>query len=130
MRVTVNFQLKKQKARSDGKCPVYVRCIMNGNRFELSTGIFLSNNYWDNLKQQVAGRSEESRIFNNRLEKISSNIHDHYNQLESKGEPLTSSSFFITFSGLINSFLSFFIYFSLELKFETCFLYHFKSENT
>ena len=89
MRVTVNYQLKKQKARSDGKCPVYVRCTMNGNRFELSTGIFLSNNSWDNLKQQVAGRSEESRIFNNRLEKISSNIHDHYNQLESKGGPFT-----------------------------------------
>ena len=26
MRVTVNLQIKKSKARSDNKCPVYARC--------------------------------------------------------------------------------------------------------
>ncbi len=40
MRVTVNFSLKRSKSRADGKCPVYVRCTMNNQRFELSTGIF------------------------------------------------------------------------------------------
>ena len=41
MRVTVNFSLKKTKSRADGKCPVYVRCTKNNQRFELSTGIFI-----------------------------------------------------------------------------------------
>lgn len=33
MRVTVNFQLKKSKSREGGKCPVYVSCTLNGERY-------------------------------------------------------------------------------------------------
>jgi len=40
MRVTVSFQLKKSKSRADGICPVYGRCTMNGQRFEIPTGFF------------------------------------------------------------------------------------------
>ena len=89
MRVTVNFSLKKTKSRADGKCPVYVRCTMNNQRFELSTSIFICPESWDNDRQQVAGRSEETKILNNRLNKISSKIQDVYSQLASKGEPFS-----------------------------------------
>ncbi len=92
MRVTVNFSLKKAKSRTDGKCPVYVRCTMNNQRFELSTGIFISPESWDDERQQVVGRSEESKILNNRLNKISNRVQDIYNQLESKGEPFSTLS--------------------------------------
>lgn len=90
MRVTVNFSLKKTKSRIDGKCPVYVRCTMNYQRFELSTGIFTYPELWDNDRQQVAGRSEESKILNNRLNQISNRVQDVYSQLESKGEPFST----------------------------------------
>jgi len=42
MRITVNVSLKRSKSRADGKCPVYVRCTMNNQRFELSTGISIA----------------------------------------------------------------------------------------
>ena len=90
MRVTVNFSLKKTKSRADGKCPVYVRCTMNNQRFELSTSIFICSESWDDERQQVAGRSEETKILNNRLNKISSRVQDVYSQLESKGEPFSA----------------------------------------
>ena len=86
MRVTVSFQLKKSKSRADGICPVYGRCTMNGQRFEISTGFFLSSGMWDESKQLVKGRTEDVRIINNRLDKIRTRIHDIYNQLESIGE--------------------------------------------
>ncbi len=89
MRLTINFSLKKLKSRTDGKCPVYVRCTMNNQRFELSTGIFICPESWDDERQQVAGRSEESKILNNRLNKITNRVQDVYNQLESKGEPFS-----------------------------------------
>ncbi len=90
MRVTVNFLLKKTKSRTDGKCPVYVRCTMNSQRFELSTGVFVIPESWNDEKQQIAGRIEEAKILNTRLNKITSHVQDVYNQLESKGEPFST----------------------------------------
>jgi integrase len=62
---------------------------MNNQRFELSTGIFIHPVSWDDERQQVVGRSEESKILNNRLNKITNRVQDVYNQLESKGEPFS-----------------------------------------
>ncbi|MGD9929390.1 MAG: site-specific integrase [Mangrovibacterium sp.] len=90
MRVTVNLSLKRSKSRTDGKCPVYVRCTMNNQRFELSTGIFVVPDSWDDGRQQVAGRAEDPKILNNRLDKIRTRVQDVYNQLESKGEPFST----------------------------------------
>ncbi len=89
MRVTVNFSLKRTKSRADGKCPVYVRCTMNNQRFELSSSIFICPESWDDVRQQVVGRSEEAKIQNNRLNKIGNRVQDVYSQLESKGEPFS-----------------------------------------
>ena len=86
MRVTVCFQLKKSKMRTDGVCPLYVRCTMNGQRFEVATGFSLLTDDWNETKQLVKGRTEEVKIINNRLEKIRTRIQDIYNQLESIGE--------------------------------------------
>ncbi len=90
MRITVNVSLKRSKSRADGKCPVYVRCTMNNQRFELSTGISIAADSWNDEKQQVNGRTEETKILNNRLDKISTRVQDVYNQLESKGEPFSA----------------------------------------
>jgi len=87
MRVIVCFQLKKSKTRLDGKCPLYLRCTMNGQRFEISTGFFLDSDDWIEMAQQAKGKSEDVKVINNRLDKIRTKIQDIYNQLESLGEP-------------------------------------------
>ncbi len=89
MRVTVNFLLKKTKSRTDGKCPVYVRCTMNNQRFELSTGIFAAPESWDDEKQKIVGKAEDAKILNSRLIKVSNRVQEIYNQFESKREPFT-----------------------------------------
>ena len=86
MRITINFSIKKSKKRKDGKAPVYVRCTMNGNRIDLSTGIFVDEHNWDNSRQQLKGKKGEVSILNNKLGKVRSRIYDVYNQLEAKGE--------------------------------------------
>lgn len=89
MRVTVNFSLKRTKSRADGKCPVYVRCTMNNQRFELSASIFICPESWNDERQQVVGRSEEAKILNDRLNKIYNRVQEVYSQLESKGKPFS-----------------------------------------
>lgn len=86
MRITINLQIKKSKARTDSKCPIYARCTMDGKRIEFSTGIFVFNSDWDEKAQILIGRSEKIKTLNNRLDKFVTNIYDVYNQLESKGD--------------------------------------------
>jgi len=86
MRIAVCFQLKKSKMRTDGISPLYVRCTLHGQRFEVATGFLLHTDDWNRTKQIVKGRTEEVKIINNRLDKIRTRIQDIYNQLESLGE--------------------------------------------
>lgn len=92
MRVTVCFQLKKSKSRLGGKCPLYLRCTLNGQRFEISTGFFIDPETWIESTQMVKGRTEEVKTINNRLDKIRTKVQDVYNQLESMGQPFDISS--------------------------------------
>lgn len=73
--------------RTDGVCPLYVRCTMSGQRFEVATGFIALCDNWNESKQLIKGRTEDVKIINNRLEKIRTKIQDIYNQLESIGEP-------------------------------------------
>ncbi len=102
MRVTVCFQLKKSKSRSDGKCPLYLRCTMNGQRFETSTGLFVESQNWVESTQQLKGKTEEIRTIRNRLDKIITKIQDIYNQLDSLGEPFDVLTIRSKFLGLSN----------------------------
>ena len=47
MRIRISLLLKKSKSKNNGKCPVYARCVMEGSRIELSTGIFIPDENWD-----------------------------------------------------------------------------------
>lgn len=89
MRLTIHFSLKKLKSRADGKCPVYVRCTMNNQRFELSTGLFIVPNLWDNVTQQIKGRTEDSTTLNKRLDKLTTKIQDAFNVLASTKDDFT-----------------------------------------
>ena len=83
MRVTVCFQLKMAKPRSDGKFPIYARCTLNGQRFEFATKFYIFSEMWNDSALQITGLTENVKILNNRLDKIVSKIQDIYNQLES-----------------------------------------------
>jgi site-specific recombinase XerD len=82
MRITISLQIKKVKSRSDGKCPVYIRCTMDRKRIEYSTGIFIEPENWDDSRQLVNKRCQDAGVLNNRLGKQISKVYDMYNKLE------------------------------------------------
>lgn len=102
MRISVCFQLKRSKSRSDGKFPLYLRCTMSGLRFETSTGFFLEKSSWIESAQLADGKSEEIKVINNRITKIRTKIQDIYNQLDSLGEPFDVFSIRDRFLGVSN----------------------------
>ena len=92
MRVAFIFRLKRLKARLDANCPVYVRCTCNGERFELSTGIFLSAKFRHESLQRIKGKPAGTKLLNNRIEKIMLKIQGIHKQLDSKGSPFKAVS--------------------------------------
>jgi len=80
MRLTVSFLLKKSRVKSNGETPVYVRIVMNNQRVELSVGVSIELECWDEKSQRVDGNSKLARVLNNKLDKIKTEIFDIYNQ--------------------------------------------------
>lgn len=93
---------------------------MDGKRFELSKGVFVSKSEWDENAQVLSGRSEKVGIINNCLEKFVSRIFDLYNQLEAKGEDFDISYLKDKLTGIKpkNGLLNFFnkVIISIEAK--------------
>ena len=86
MRLTINFLMKKARQKNNGEIPIYVRITLKAKRIELSTGIYCLPEKRDEAGQQIRGRNEAASVLNNRLDKIQSEIQDHYNQLKSSGD--------------------------------------------
>ncbi len=59
MKIVINFLLRKNRESADNKFPVYVRFTLKNNRVELSTGIFISKDHWDESKQRIKGKYQE-----------------------------------------------------------------------
>ncbi len=113
MRFYTNYSMKKGKTRKNGTNPLYVRLTLNQKRAELSTGIFVNPNDWDEVKQQIDPHAYGAIVFNNRLQKITTDIYDIYNQLVSVGKTFDISAIKSRFLGVRSSvgFLEIFDYY-------------------
>ncbi len=85
MRLITNFLLKKSKLKKNGTCPIYIRCILDSKRIELSTGVYVDENCWDNIAQQIVPPSRNAKLFNKKLNSFVTKVHDTYYQLEALG---------------------------------------------
>lgn len=62
MRLITYFLLKKSNRENAIKHPVHIRCTLNGQRFELSTGIFIDAESWDKNAQRLNPKDENSSL--------------------------------------------------------------------
>jgi len=92
MKIVINFLLRKNRESSDNKFPVYVRFTFKSKRVELSTGIFISKNHWDESKQRIKEKVSGARVSNDRLDKMKTEIQDIYNQFRSSGEEFDATT--------------------------------------
>jgi len=92
MKIIINFSLRKNREAADGKSPIYVRFTVKNNRVDLSTGIFVPQDQWDENKQHVMGKIPGTRVLNERLDKIKTEIQDIYNQLRSSSEKFDATT--------------------------------------
>jgi hypothetical protein len=65
--LTVLFWLYRQKAKADGKAPIYARITIDGKYTEISTGKKVNPASWDSDAKQVVGTGMEVKLSNQKL---------------------------------------------------------------
>jgi len=78
----VLFWLNTGKKNRQGKYPLYCRITINGERAEISTGIFLGKDEFDAKKKRVKSKNPLSEQYNKLIDELSHKInHTYYQQV-------------------------------------------------
>jgi len=86
MRLIINYLLRGDRSDRNDLCSLYVRFTLDQKRTQLSTGIKVVRKDWDESKQLLKESSPGAQVYNNQILKITTELHDAYNQLISLGD--------------------------------------------
>ena len=95
---SILFWLKLANAKN-GKAPLYARITVNGKRAELSLKRKLLVSNWDASKNRLKGLSDETKIFNNYLEQVYSELFESYQDLKNRNQLVTAQLIKSSFLG-------------------------------
>ena len=95
---SILFWLKQATAKN-GQAPLYARITVNGKRAELSLKRKLLVSNWDANKNRLKGLSDETKIFNNYLEQVYSELFESYQGLKDKNQLVTAQLIKSSFLG-------------------------------
>ncbi len=79
--LTVLFWLYRQKAKADGKAPIYARITIDGKYTEISTGKKVNPSSWDLDTKRVTGSGLEVKLVNQKLVQIQTDVERIFNGL-------------------------------------------------
>jgi site-specific recombinase XerD len=95
----VIFYLRKYKATTGGKAPIYARITVNGSRIDISVKRSIDPDNWNANKGMAKGSREEIIKLNNYLQKYRSAIVESYQELLLKKKLVTAELVKNKFSG-------------------------------
>ena len=85
MNKTVNllFFVKKNKIRTNGTAPIYLRITIDGKAAEIAAKRYIDPKKWDNKAHKAVGNSQEAKILNAYLKTLEQQVYDfHYLMLK------------------------------------------------
>jgi len=85
MRLIVNYLLRGDRKNKNDLCPLYVRFTLDQKRVQLSTGIKILRKDWDESMQLLKESASGANVYNSKILKITTGLHDTFNQLVSLG---------------------------------------------
>jgi len=87
--LTVLFWLYRQKAKADGKAPIYARITIDGKYTEISTGKKVNPASWDLDVKQVTGSGLEVKLANQKLAQLQTDVERISNGLQTQYPEVT-----------------------------------------
>jgi len=94
MKITIRFQINKNKVNSSGKCSIRCRITYNKNRKEFSTGLFINPQKWNSKHQEAEPPDKENTLINQQLSLIDNKIRQAFLLLQVKEESFTANDIY------------------------------------
>src|SRR5690606_3937227 len=85
------FSIKKNKIKSDGTAPIYLRITIDGVPKEISAKRSIHPDQWDNKHQKVSGNSIETKSLNAYLKTLEQQVYEAHHEVLKDKEQATSS---------------------------------------
>jgi site-specific recombinase XerD len=98
-KITVLYYLRKSKVNAQAQMPIYQRITINGQRFDVSTGLFIEELKWSSEASKMKGNTEEARMFNGRLDMMRAIVYETEKKLFMNQIEITFESFKNEFQG-------------------------------
>jgi len=77
------FFIKKNKIRTNGTAPIYLRITVDGKAAEIAAKRYIDPKKWDNKSQKAIGYSQEAKTLNSYLKTLEQQVYDfHYLMLK------------------------------------------------
>ena len=92
--VRTMFYIKKDKVKSNGECPIYIKILFKNQSITISTGKYISEERWtqtDNLRRVL--RQDKEKVIKEYLDLYVLKIEKIYNQLTKFQEDVSISEF-------------------------------------
>lgn len=88
-KISTTFLLKTAKANSKGLIPIYLRIMVDGKRFEISTNKSIEKAKWSSEMKKIKGNSEEARSMNEYLSLLDAKVFEAQRQLLLENKEIT-----------------------------------------
>ncbi len=77
------FFIKKNKIRTNGTAPIYLRITVDGKAAEIAAKRYIDPKKWDNKSQKAVGNTQEAKTLNTYLKTLEQEVYDfHYLMLK------------------------------------------------
>jgi site-specific recombinase XerD len=92
-KITVLYYLRKSKVNAQGQVPIYQRITINGQRYDVSTGLFVEEDKWSVEAVKMKGNTEEARLINGRLDMMRATVYETEKKLFMNQVEITFENF-------------------------------------
>ncbi|WP_426474195.1 site-specific integrase [Chryseobacterium balustinum] len=86
------FFIKKNKIRTNGTAPIYLRITIDGKAAEIAAKRYIDPKKWDNKSQKAIGNSQEAKTLNSYLKTLEQQVYDSHYLMLKEEDFVTSES--------------------------------------
>jgi len=99
--ISVLFYARKSRATTQGLIPIYMRITLKGERFGVTTKIYVREDQWSVEAGKMKGSTEEAKRINSLLDAMRARAFDYQREILNEGKPLTMDTFKHKWLGIV-----------------------------
>jgi len=86
------FFIKKNKIRTNGTAPIYLRITVDGRAAEIAAKRYIDPKKWDNKAQKAVGNGQEAKTLNAYLKILEQEVYDYHYLMLKEEDFVTAES--------------------------------------